>query len=82
MHHHRNFNEVIKIARKRITVTNESNTGRNTNFHDNYTGRDMTRSQFVNQINQGNYPNYHVRNINGINTPVSNPDKTTNNNLD
>lgn len=73
---------MITIARKRITVTNESNTGRNTNFHDNYTGRNMTRSQFVNQINHGNYSNYHVRNINGVDTPVSNPDKSTNNNLD
>ena len=51
---------------KRITVTQESNT---------------TRNQFVNQIKQGNYENYHVRNINGVDTPVSNPDNTRNNNL-
>ena len=67
---------------KRISVTRESNTGRNENFHDNFKGTDMTRTQFVNQINQGNYVNYHVRNINGVPTPVSNPDKTRNNNLD
>ena len=41
----------------------------------------MTRNQFVNQIKQGNYENYHVRNINGVDTPVSNPDNTRNNNL-
>ena len=64
-----------------ITVTNESNTGRNENFHDNFFNLDMDRKQFVKQIKQGNYPNYHVRNINGIDTPVSNPDKTRNNNL-
>lgn len=66
---------------KRISVTHESNTGRNERFHDNYTGRNMTRNQLVNQIKQGNYENYHVREINGILTPVSNPDKSRNNNL-
>lgn len=69
------------MARKRITVTNETDTGRNTNFHDNYTDKNMTRNQFVKEINNGNYPNYHVRIINGVETPVSNPDKSTNNNL-
>lgn len=66
---------------KRITVTNENDTGRNTNFHDNFTGKDMTRSQFVNEIKSGNYENYHVRKINGVPTPVSNPDSKSNNNL-
>ncbi|MFR3391117.1 MAG: hypothetical protein ACLTT1_11315 [[Clostridium] scindens] len=65
----------------RITVTRESDTGRNERFHDNFTGADMTRNQFVRQINQGNYENYHVRNINGVATPVSNPDRNRNNNL-
>lgn len=41
----------------------------------------MTRQQFVNQIKNGNYPNHHVRNISGVDTPVSNPDKSKNNNL-
>ena len=66
---------------KRITVTRESSTGRNERFHDNRTGADMTRNQFVRQIQQGNYDNYHVRNINGVPTPVSNPDRSHNNNL-
>lgn len=70
------------MTRKRVRVTNESSTGRNEKFHDNYTGSDMTRKQFVNEIKKGNYSNYHVRNINGVDTPVSNPDKNTNNNLD
>lgn len=67
---------------KRVTVTNENDSGRNTNFHDNFKGTDMTRQQFVNQIKNGNYENYHVRTINGVETPVSNPDSKTNNNLD
>ncbi|MEY8428814.1 hypothetical protein AALA00_14125 [Lachnospiraceae bacterium 46-15] len=66
---------------KRITVTRESSTGRNETFHDNFTGADMNRDQFVRQIQQGNYGNYHVRNINGVPTPVSNPDSKRNNNL-
>lgn len=66
---------------KRVTVTNQTSSGRNTKFHDNYTVKDMTRSQLVNQIKQGNYDNYHIRTINGIETPVSNPDNSSNNNL-
>lgn len=66
---------------KRITVTREDSNGRNTNFHDNCTGADMTREQFVRQIKRGNYDNYHVRVINGVPTPVSNPDRSNRNNL-
>lgn len=69
------------MGRQRVSVTRENNTGRNQRFHDNYSGTDMTRSQFVREINNGNYENYHVRNINGIPTPVSNPDSKRNNNL-
>lgn len=67
---------------KRITVTQESDSGRNQQFHDNFTGANMSRAQFVQQIESGQYPNYHVREINGVKTPVSNPDSSTNNNLD
>lgn len=66
---------------KRVKTTKESETGRNTNFHDNFKNTDMTRSQFVKEIEKGNYPNHHIRNINGVKTPVSNPDKTSSNNL-
>lgn len=69
------------MARKRVSVTEESSTGRNQKLHDNFTNKDMTAKQFVNQIKQGAYDNYHVRKINGIETPVSNPDVSTNNNL-
>lgn len=66
---------------KRVSVTRESTTGRNERFHDNFTGADMNRRQFVSQIRQGNYDGYHIRNINGVATPVSNPDNKLNNNL-
>lgn len=70
------------MARKRVSVTNEDNKGRNQTFRDNYNKTDMTRKEFVSKIKQGNYDNYHVRKINGVDTPVSNPDSSKNNNLD
>jgi hypothetical protein len=66
---------------KRISVTNESPTGRNERFHDNCTNIDMSRSQFVRAIRNGEYSNYHIRKINNKSTPVSNPDSNRNNNL-
>ncbi|HEW79168.1 MAG TPA: hypothetical protein ENH34_04285 [Phycisphaerales bacterium] len=66
----------------RVKVIKESDSGRNQKFQDTKTKEVMTRPQFVTEIEAGQYPNYHVRKINGVKTPVSNPDKTTNNNLD
>ena len=69
------------MGRPRVSVNSESESGRNLTFHDNYTGRNMSRSQFVKSIQSGKYPDYHVRNINGVATPCSNPNKSTNDNL-
>jgi len=66
---------------KRVSVTHESSTGRNERFRDNHTGANMSRAGFVQQINRGNYEDYHVRTINGVPTPCSNPDDSQNNNL-
>lgn len=65
----------------RVSVNSESDTGRNLTFHDNKTGRNMNANQFVKSIENGKYPDYHVRVIKGIPTPCSNPDKSKNNNL-
>ncbi len=70
------------MANKRIKVTQESDSGRNQKFHDNRTGADMSRAQFVKKIEDGGYDNYHVRKINNVKTPVSNPDGKEGNNLD
>lgn len=70
------------MAFKRISVIEQDDSGRNKKFKDNTTGETMSRSQFVQKIKQGSYSNYHTRKINGIDTPVSNPDKSENNNLD
>jgi len=72
----------LPMANKRVTVTKESSTGRNQQFHDNRTGANMSRPGFVKKIEQGAYSNYHVRTINGLKTPVSNPDGRPGNNLD
>ena len=66
---------------KRISVTRETNTGRHERFRDNKTSKEMSRTELVSEIKKGNYDNYHVRNIGGKDTPVSNPDKSENNNL-
>lgn len=70
------------MARKRVSVTKESESGRNLQFHDNRGGGDMSRAAFVKKIEAGQYPHYHVRKINNVKTPVSNPDKSEANNLD
>ena len=67
---------------KRIKVVQESDTGRNEKFRDNQTGTVMSRSELVRKIESGQYPNYHIRKINDVKTPVSNPDSSKNNNLD
>lgn len=69
------------MANPRIVVTKESSTGRNERFYDNRLGIDMTRTQFVAAIERGNYPNFHVREINNVKTPVGNPDQSIRNNL-
>lgn len=70
------------MARKRVSVIIESDTGRNKKFRDNYTRKKMTRSEFVKEIERGKYDGYHVQKINGKKTPVSNPDGSEYNNLD
>lgn len=70
------------MGKQKVSVLEENSTGRNQQFKDNDTGKIMSASEFVEEIRNGNYPDYHIRNINGIDTPVSNPDSTTDNNLD
>lgn len=67
---------------KSVHVTAEDASGRNQRFHDDKSGKDMSRADFVKKIEDGKFPDYHVRKINGLNTPVSNPDRSEGNNLD
>jgi hypothetical protein len=67
---------------KSVVVTSETESGRNQNFFDKKTKKKMTRAEFVKQIESGSYNSYHVRKVNGLKTPVSNPDRSEGNNLD
>lgn len=64
-----------------IIVIQENKSGRNLTFQDTSTGNTLSRAQFVKEIENGKYNDFHIRNINGIKTPVSNPDNDSNNNL-
>ncbi len=68
-------------ARERIRVVEVSETGRNARFRDTRTGWEMSRAEFVRRIRAGEYKDYHIRRINKVDTPVSNPDKKRRNNL-
>jgi len=70
-----------QMAQARIQKVNETATGRNVTFRDNQTQQILTRTQVVQLIESGNLQGYHIRRINGIKTPCSNPDNTSNNNL-
>lgn len=69
------------MSKPKFSVTKESNSGRNEKFHHNYTGKDLTRAQLVKEIAYGKHTDMHVRNINGVKTPATNPDGKKNNNL-
>ncbi|MDF2865754.1 MAG: hypothetical protein K0R72_570 [Clostridia bacterium] len=64
-----------------VKVIEENDSGRNTRFLDTSTNYCMTRAKFVKEIKNGNYDGYYVREINGLKTPVSKPDKKVSNNL-
>jgi len=67
---------------KTVIVIKEDDNGRNVEFRDTKTGKEMSRAEFVREIKQGNFDDYHIRRINGIDTPVSDPDSRESNNLD
>ena len=66
---------------KNVRSITQNSTGRNITFKDVSSGTKMTRSQFVTKIENNKYSDYHIRTINGIKTPCSNPDKSERNNL-
>lgn len=67
------------MPKKPIKVVRESDTGRNEIFQ---VGNGfMNRERLVSSIKNGNHDDYHIRKINNVETPVSNPDKNKRNNL-
>ncbi len=69
------------MAKQRVSVIRESGSGRNEGFRDNLTGESMTRGQFADRIERGDYPDFHVRRVDGKRTPASNPDGDKKGNL-
>ena len=69
------------MKKKRVSVTKESQTGRNEQFVDNITGQKMSRAKFVHKIKRGEYKDYYTKKIYGLDTPVSKPDGDKSNNL-
>jgi hypothetical protein len=65
----------------RVNVIKENENGRNIRFKDMGTKKEMTDKGFVRAIKKGDYDNYHIRNINGVDTAVSNPNKNQSDNL-
>jgi len=66
---------------RKVKVIDETQSGRNKKFYDPIAKRPMTRADFANRIEKGEYPNYHVRNLNGLRTPASNPNGKAGDNL-
>lgn len=72
---------MTKSKKPRVSVIEESDTGRNKKFIDNKTGETMTRAKFVKKINNDEYEDYYTRKQEGLNTPVAKPDGKKDNNL-
>lgn len=69
------------MAEKKVVTIDESEDGSNTKYKDMITGTEMTRDQFVQKIEAGEYPEYNVQNRKGKKIPRSNPDSDPGNNL-
>lgn len=54
-----------------IVVIAKDKKGRSSMFRDVLELKDMSRQEFVRSIERGDYPDYYVRKMNGIATPVS-----------
>jgi len=64
-----------------VIVLDENKKGKNRIFYDVNKKLVMKKSEFVDHIKKGNYPNYELRVIAGENIPVSKKDNTVINNL-
>ncbi|MCC6448712.1 MAG: hypothetical protein IT215_08515 [Chitinophagaceae bacterium] len=70
-----------RISKPVIALT-QSSTGRNQTYYDLQKRTMMTNSEFVALIWNGNYPGYSVKQIKGLETPVSKRDQKKKNNIE
>jgi hypothetical protein len=73
--------EVTVLGEKKVITIEESTGGSNIRYKDTDTGVEMTRDEFVQKIEAGEYPGYNVQNRKGKKIPRSNPDDDPDNNL-
>ncbi len=66
---------------KPVIVVSEGDTGRNELFVDTVSGVILDRASFLEKIESGEYPGYQVAKIDDLPTPMSKPDRSTENNL-
>lgn len=66
---------------KPVIVLVQEKKGRNVLFFDTVKRKILDASQFVALIEAGQYRGYAVKMVNGVPTPVSNPDERGTNNL-
>ena len=66
---------------KPVIVLDESISGRNEIFYDIAQKKALSRSEFILAIRQGHYLGYFVKEIDGLETPVSKSDGKDMNNL-
>jgi len=68
------------MAREKITVTRETDTGLNTHFSVPGQGV-LTRGRLADQVDAGRHDGYHVRRVDGRRIIASNPNGRTEDNL-
>lgn len=64
-----------------VIVLKENETGRNEFYYDFAKQKGLSREEFVALIHSGEYPGYSIRQVNGVATPVSKPNRSTADNL-
>lgn len=69
------------MGEKKVITIEESSGGSNSRYKDMDTGLEMTRDEFVQKIEAGEYPGYNIQNRKGNKIPRSNPDGDPGNNL-
>lgn len=67
---------------KPVIVLKENKQGRNEVFFDLILNKVLTREEFVTKIKDGEYKDYFIKVIHGVDTPFSKPDSRQNNNLE
>lgn len=81
----REFSGSTKIPKrisKPVIALSQSSTGRNQTYYDLQKRAVMTRNEFVALIWNGDYRGYSVKQIKGIETPVSKRDQKKKNNIE